>query len=211
MSMRFSTSDALSFAWARFKEQPGKLIGVLFISGLVFLVPYIISAVLVQQDMNLLGGLFFIVSIVTAIFVGMGVIAVGLKTADRQPWDMSELFAHTNRLLPYVGATILYGLITMAGMFLFVLPGIYWSVRFSQFPFFILDKQQGVVESLKSSWALTQGSFWDLFSSHVALMCLVYISMIPIGLGLFITIPMTYVFQAYIFRGMEKHPSVPVR
>lgn len=109
-----------------------------------------------------------------------------------------------------IGASILVGLITIGGMFLFILPGMYWGVRFSQYAYFVIEKKQGVMDALRSSWALTQGSFWDLFSAEMGFGMLVYVSMIPLGLGLFVTIPMSVVFRAYIFRQMEKNPSIPV-
>lgn len=209
MSMRFGISDAMGFSWSRYKEQPGMLIGAIFFAGIAVAIPFIAFMVLVN-DYAAIAFVCYVLGIVVAIFAGIGFVAIGLKIADKQAWEMPELFAHAKLFFRYLGASILYSLIMMGGMLLFILPGVYWMVRFSLYTYFIIDKNQGVVESLKSSWALTDGSFWDLFAFTYSFGALMYVSMIPFGLGLFVTMPMMYIAQGYIYRQLQQHPSVPV-
>lgn len=209
MSVRFGASDAVEYAWLRFKEQPGALIAVLLAVFGIVLIPWIVYIVLLATDHAMAGILVYLLAIVVQLVLGVGTIAISLKVADRKPWAFGELFSQGGRMLPYIGASILYGIVVVIGYFIFLLPGMYLSIRLSLYQYFVVDKGQGPIESLKSSWALTEGSFWDLVGVQCVITCVVMLSLIPLGLGLLITIPMSSVLMAYVYRRLQQHPYVP--
>lgn len=108
-----------------------------------------------------------IVPVFIAIIISMG-LHLGFKKLmldiyDQKPVSVRTIFSCFGVLWKYVCANILYGLVVCVGMLLLVFPGIYWAIRFYLFPFFIIDKNVSITDSLRMSWRATKGSFWVIF------------------------------------------------
>lgn len=88
-------------------------------------------------------------------------------------------------------ATIIYGLIVTLGAICLIIPGIYFANKFQWVFYYIIDKQTGVIEGLKKSYARTTGHFWQL-------MGIVIIA--AILSGLFILIPVAYLMQIRAYK-----------
>jgi hypothetical protein len=59
-------------------------------------------------------------------------------------------------------ANLVIGLATIAGLMLFIVPGIFVYQRLRFAKFFIIDKNLSIVKALQSSWSFTQGSVLEL-------------------------------------------------
>ena len=86
-----------------------------------------------------------------------------------------------NEWLTLLFTQILYGFITVIGLFCFILPGLFFSARFSLCSFFCLLHQQDPVDSLKSSWNASRDYFWQILFGVVLIM----------GIYLFISYPLS--------------------
>jgi uncharacterized membrane protein len=62
----------------------------------------------------------------------------------------------------FVGLIIMC-LAVAVGLLLFIVPGIILLVKLQYFIYFIVEKDMGVIESLKASWNMTQNHVWKLF------------------------------------------------
>lgn len=210
MSVRFSTSDAIAIAWERYKEHSGPLLGTFILVGVACAVPFVAYVMFMFiEDYQWVGVILYCIGLLVVLYAGMGFTKIGVMIADKKPWSMGDLLPAGNRMLPYLGAAALYMLITTAGMFMLLVPGMYWSVRFGAWRYFVIEKGEGAVQSLKSSWALTDGSFWDIFSYRLAYGMLMYLSVFTLGLALIIFIPMLFIADGYVFRQLERHPFTP--
>ena len=104
----------------------------------------------------------FITSIVS-VGLHLGFKKLTLDIYDQKPVSVRTIFSCFGVLWKYVCANILYWLVVCVGMLLLVFPGIYWAIRFYLFPFFIIDKNASITDSLRMSWRATKGSFWVIF------------------------------------------------
>lgn len=88
-------------------------------------------------------------------------------------------------------ATIIYGLIVTLGAICLIIPGIYFAMKFQWVFYYIIDKQTGVIEGLKKSYARTTGHFWQLLGIVI---------IAAILSGLFILIPVAYLMQIRAYK-----------
>jgi hypothetical protein len=82
--------------------------------------------------------------------------------------------------LPFLGSAllvmILYAFVVIGGLLLFVIPGIFFAIRFLfGVPAVVLEKEHGA-EALRRSWTLTAGSFWRVFGIVLLVAILVAIA-----------------------------------
>lgn len=94
------------------------------------------------------------------------------------------------------------GLALVLGV-LAMLPGIYVHQRLRFAKYFVLDKGQGVVEALRSSWDMTCGSVvhlivYSIFAAFVAALGS------AVFLALFFVMPLAYQVDAHVYRQLVK-------
>lgn len=60
-----------------------------------------------------------------------------------------------------IGGGLLITIAVVIGFIALIIPGIYLSVRFSLFQYYIVEGY-GAIDAIKASWAATEGNFWKL-------------------------------------------------
>jgi uncharacterized membrane protein len=113
--------------------------------------------------------------------------------------ELKELVSEYRYIPVFLVASILFGILTMIGFILFIIPGIILSLMFGQYVYAILDKQKGIVGSLQYSAAITKGYRWRVFLIGIVSVLIVIVSIIPLGLGLLITIPLMSFLQGHVY------------
>ncbi len=68
-------------------------------------------------------------------------------------------------ILNYFWLMLLFGLLQTAGILLFIIPGIIWSVTYAFAPFMLLDKQKGTIHAFRMGHRLIDGVRWRFFFS----------------------------------------------
>ena len=69
----------------------------------------------------------------------------------------------------YLFGGILLILIVVAGLVLFIIPGIYLALRFVFVPVILIDKETTIKEAFKKSTDLTKGTKWKLLGLIIIL------------------------------------------
>lgn len=94
-------------------------------------------------------------------FINMALMLV--KSSDAKiSFNAFKLPLNTYAL--YIATSIVYGIITVLGCMLCLIPGIFLAVRLMFAPIRIIEHpEEGFVEAFKYSWNATQGNFWNLF------------------------------------------------
>jgi len=195
----FSIEEALKFGWEIFRKNLGFFVLLLIIVGLLFILPDIITKQL-RKVSPLLGFIFDILSFILSILISMGLIKIALRFCDQEKGKFSDLFTSYPLFFKYLFSAILYGLIVLGGLILLIIPGIIWAIQFHFYDYFIVDKGVGPIEALKRSSAITKGVKWDLFSFILILGAINFLGALAFFVGLFITIPITMIAEAFIYR-----------
>lgn len=88
-------------------------------------------------------------------------------------------------------AMFIYFIIVLVGIICFIIPGVYFAIKFHWVFYYIIDQKAGVMEGLEKSYARTTGHFWQLLGiSFIA----------AILSGLFILIPVAYLMQIRAYK-----------
>ena len=88
---------------------------------------------------------------------------------------------------------------------LMIVPAIYLSVRLQFYDYFLIDEECGIVESIKKSAEISRGYVLELFIIGAVLSLIILISLIPMGIGLIFSIPLSMVATSYIYLKLKKN------
>ncbi|WP_430335286.1 hypothetical protein [Rhodococcus sp. ACT016] len=97
-------------------------------------------------------------------------------------------------------ACFLVGVLTTVGFILLIIPGLifvflsWWTLQF------VIDQNQDPLTAIKSSFGAISSNWGTLLLLALALIGLNILGLIPLGLGLFITVPMTIIASTYAYR-----------
>ena len=141
--------------------------------------------------------------------VGLGFAAISLKVIDQKKPVWNDLLVSDQYILRYLGATIIYTIITVAGTILFIIPGVYLSLKYGLFRYFILDKNVGIGESFHLSGQATSGIKLTLIAFYFILGLINVIGFLCLGIGLLITIPLTILAEVHVYRQLVAQMDTP--
>lgn len=101
-----------------------------------------------------------------AVLTVVGVAFVGIVV---QYFYLAHLLAHRgfsngrNRILPYLGVSLLYVLGMIFGFILLIIPGLILIVRWQAATPYVVGTDTGVIDAFGKSWDLTSGHGWSIF------------------------------------------------
>lgn len=146
------------------------------------------AALSVLGDSAVIGAVAVIIGLLTQTFLsGFLTVIIG-KAVLGKPVSFGEALAEARpRFLPLLGATIVYGLLCVAGFILCFFPGVWLAVLFGlTTPALVLERAK-VGQSLARSRQLVSGSWWRCFGvlllAFVIAMVLQYLIEIPFSLA----------------------------
>ena len=199
MKKEFSIEEALQYGWNTMKANIWFFVGVLVVAWAIMGIPYAIANAL-QRSFGAIAFLFHIVAWVAGMIVSIGMITIALKFLDDQGPVFDDLFSFKPHFWRYLGASILTGLVIWAGFILLVIPGIYWSIKFQFYGYFVIDQNCDPIESMRRSSRITQDVKWRLFGFGVVVAIINMIGALCLLVGLFVTIPVTLLAYSSVYR-----------
>jgi uncharacterized membrane protein len=137
---------------------------------------------------------------VAQVWLQLGLFRMALKLVDGQPISTSDFLKGHGDFLVFLLAWVLYTLVVGAGLLLLIVPGLMWAVRYGLYGFVVVDQHAEPVEALKRSAVLTEGVRWEVFAFGLAAIGVNILGAIALGVGLFVTIPLTAVAAAKVYR-----------
>lgn len=201
----FQIGDVLSAGWEGFKAHYGVLIPALIIAFVVtiFVVTPLSFAIGLAEDNGFIVAMLSLVrgvvqSLVDAFFQ-LGFITISLKIVRGQTPEISDLFANFDKLLTLFLVNLILGIAITLGFLMLIIPGIIVATLTCLTPWFVADRNMGVVESITASYNATKGSFINLLVFGVIGVAMIVIGAIPCGLGLLIVIPVLTIAATHIY------------
>lgn len=190
----FSAITSLSVGWETFLKRPSFLMAVTAAVGIIMLLLRLIahgSPVLV-----------FIFGVI-GIFVGMGLVHFALKAQkDVRDVHFADLW-YPKPFWAYLAAAILVGLIVVVGFILIIIPGLFALSLFAFTKYIVIDKNMGPIEAMKESIRITKGHRLEVLLLIALAIVINIIGMLPLMLGLLVTIPVTIFSFAGAYRTLE--------
>lgn len=215
-----SVKGSLKHGWNTFKSRPWIFVQVGILLFLVNIVMNLVQTVLEQggeQSGDIAALLFGLISLILGVgvsfLISMGETAFFLR-AHTKPESVSikDLW-HPHPFWKFVGASLLAGLMILAGLILLIVPGIIVGLMVSFVGYIVIDEKLGPINAVKRSMALTKGSRWKLFQLALATIVLNVLGFLALLVGLFVTIPVSFIAMVHAYRtlkgeGAEKPTTV---
>ncbi len=203
---KFLIDEAIQFGWQVMKKNFFFFVGILLFILAIQFVPMILESLINSESIafSIVTLVFYLLLMLFSIILGMGVVKISLNFNDDKKNSFSTLFSQYKLFFIYLLATILYTIIVFLGFILFIIPGIYFAIRLSFFEYLIVDKKMGIIESLKESWKLTKGNFWGLLAFMFIIVVINILGAFALLVGLFVSIPITWIAWAYIYRKLPE-------
>lgn len=193
----FSIKDVLSRGWESWKQNWFLWIGAVAISFLLGSVGNL-SGFFKKSDIT--ETIFQILGILLSAYATLGIINLALRTAKGLKVTLSDYFDTWPYYVRFLLGQILYFTAVSLGLVLFIVPGIILGLMFYLFPYFIIEKNLGVIDSFKASSRAVYGTKWHLFLFSAIGILLNILGLLCLVIGLFISIPVVAIAQAVIYK-----------
>ena len=199
----FEVIEAFKFGWEVFKKKPWFLIGIT-----LFMVCFDLVIGVVQEFLMLSGSvsgmiMIFILevgSLVVGVVLGIGIIEIVLRMYDNKPVRFSFLFKKINLFWVFFGIIIVTHFIILGGGMFFIVPGVIAAIALMFAAVLVVDKNTGVMEAVRMSWAMTEGYKGQLFVFIVVAVVVNILGVLALLIGLLVTIPVSYIATIYVYR-----------
>ena len=87
---------------------------------------------------------------------------------------------------------------------LIIVPAVYVSIRLQFYDYFLIDNECSILESITNSAKITKGFVGELFILGAILSIIVLISIIPLGVGLLVSIPLGIMVNTHVYQKLNK-------
>ena len=190
---KFSIKEAIKFGWAKMKP------------NFLFFASVLTAATVVSFVFGKEGFLLSAAGMIAQMFIGLGVVKNSLDIVDGKKFQYKSFYSEYKRFFDYFFGCIIYGLVVVAGLVLFIVPGIIFAIKYQFFPYFVVDKGFSALKALEHSSKITKGEKWDLFLFYLANIGINIIGIFAFVVGMFATAPTTILASAHVYRKLESH------
>jgi hypothetical protein len=197
-----SLRQAFRFAWPAFKKN-FLLFG--FVLMTVFAAWIALEVVVITG--HGLGILLWIAAHLAFLifFAGMevGFLRICLALSEGKEPVFADAFKHLALGPAFLAGQILYLILVVVGLALLIAPGIFLAVRYAMFGFCIAAGETSLRRSFQQSAILTTATMRPLFGVLMALLFLNVLGACVLGLGLFVTVPLSALMATEVFRQLS--------
>lgn len=144
-----------------------------------------------------------IITQVLSMFLSLGVTRIGLNLVSGKEFTIGMLFEGGKKLLPAIGASILYVLMVFLGSLLLIVPGIYLAIRYGQYLTAMVDRDLGIMESFQYSSSITTNNRMNLFLLAVLGFLIGIAGCLALCVGLVFAIPVAWLSWLVAYRWMQ--------
>ncbi|KKQ67482.1 MAG: hypothetical protein US86_C0001G0409 [Candidatus Daviesbacteria bacterium GW2011_GWA2_38_24] len=205
---KFSIVEAFKFAWQTFISNPKVfLIYISVLTILAYIFNFFVDKSLNTED-AVISGIFLLAEILIFSAIHILLTKTSLDLYDKSKILLPSISSFPLVWLKYNVGVFIYLLIFMTGTVLFLVPGIYFGVKYQFVLFPIVEKNKGILEGFKISNQLTKGSMWKLVGF------LILESILTIGspiLAPFIIPQVAFIFttlaSTYVYRQLQAHQT----
>ena len=202
-----SIRQAFKIAWPILKKRFGLFTAVL---STIFAAWVALEIVVIagQRFGILLWAAGHVAFLIFAAGVEVGFLQICLALCDGGKPTYADAFTQLILGPKFLAGQMLYLLMIVIGLLLLVVPGIYLGVRYALFGFCLATGETNLMRSFQRSAILSTGSKTYLLWILVFLLVLNVLGASLLGIGLFITIPLSVLMMTTIYRQLSTRSRV---
>lgn len=228
----FRISEVLSRSWQILRSRLWAVVGAMlmssFLGGLLGGIGSSMQPEGEGAKPNGPGVLLILIGVLVNLYMHCGFLNFLVNLASGRRALVSDVFRVGNVFPKAILAVILYSLVFFGmGIAGLVLVGVVaqgapalavvmvplltitvftYGIRLSQFFYLLVDRDVSAAESLKLSWKIMEGRIVQFMTLIMALWLVNLCGLLAMGVGLFITVPLTYVSTAVYYLGVTGQP-----
>lgn len=193
-----SIQGAISVGWERGRKYWGTLVGALLAMFVIMMAMGVVAQVVFGDAPAFLALVVNLAAMGVQFALTLGFLKMTLDTARGGAPVFVNLFAYfaVGPIVAYFVATLITVIVVGIGTMLLVIPGLLALLAFFFYAYPIVDEGAGPVEAMKKSAEVTQGSWLPLLGLVFLLGLINMAGALALGLGLLLTIPVTWVAMA---------------
>ena len=197
-----SIRPAVDFAWRTFKRRCDLFVAILLttFAGWVALEAVVIAGHRLGIVLWVAAHLAFLIFFAS---IQVGFLRICLALHDGREPAFTDIFAPLPISLQFLAGQVVYLLMVVVGTALLIVPGAYLGTRYSLFAFCMSSTDLRLAGSFKRSAKLTAGRMSTLFSILVALFLFNVAGASLIGVGLFVTVPVSVLVMTAVDRQLS--------
>ncbi|HPX94779.1 MAG TPA: glycerophosphoryl diester phosphodiesterase membrane domain-containing protein [Candidatus Moranbacteria bacterium] len=138
-----------------------------------------------------------------------GYVKILLDYYDGKKNKIENIFTQFKYFWRVLGAEIILFTIIVLGLILFIIPGIYFALRFMFVIPLIVDKDLDISEAMKQSTSLTRGIKWPLLGFILVSFGIFILGALLFGVGILVAIPIIWLANINLYRSLLLENSVP--
>ncbi len=208
----FSIKEAMTFAWRTFTSRPW-----LFVQAGLLLFLANIAVNLVQSLLEMGGEqggdvaatsialISAVIGVMASFLMSLGETNFFLRAHDNTETTSLKDLWHPESFWKFVGVSLLSGLAIFAGFILLIVPGIIAAILFMFVGYIVIEEKLQPIEAMKKSIAMTKGNRWKLFQLGLVIFGINILGFIALLVGLFVSIPVSFLAMAYVYRTLSKN------
>lgn len=200
----FDIGEAISEGWRRLWPNILPMASFAVIAWAINL----LSQVLQQEVDGFARFLVSLVAFVVSQFVAIGWITIALDIVDGRRITAAAVTDRFRLVVPYLIASVIYGVMVGVGLVLLIVPGIILAIIFAFYGFHIIDtSESNPLAALGRSAEITRGRRMKLFGFGVVLVLLNILGLLVFLVGVLITSGISLIAGAHVYRSLS--PAVP--
>ncbi|MEI6478197.1 MAG: hypothetical protein WCO52_04415 [bacterium] len=210
-----SIGSAISESWARLKPNLGTFILAMLVgAGVSYLLSYFGG--IINPDPGHANGtsfIFSILSLLVNVVFGIGLIRMAIKTVNGERPLVSDLtyaLSDGDLFWRYLVTQVLLFVIVTLGLVALIIPGIYLFLTYAFAQYFVVDKGSSTSKAFHQSAEMMNGNQLQFLGLVLALSIINVIGAALVGLGLFITLPLTAITMVHAYRQLSGTPPKAV-
>jgi len=110
---------------------------------------------------------FLLLFLVVTSGLAIGFFKMSLELYEKGKSNVSVLFSCFHLVPKVFVASLIVLIVILLGLILFIIPGIILILRLRYFMWFLIDKNTGIIESLRKSYYATRGFTWEILGLSI--------------------------------------------
>lgn len=195
-----SITEALEYGWKATSHYIGFYLTLALLILLFNLIPSVFE---VFFDNSIYTPVVRGIFIVLIAIVTLGIIRTTLKHVDKKDTSLLDLFK-LNLFGRYLAAAGIYLFMVIGGLILFIIPGVYWGLKYQFATYLVVDKKMEIARAFEESARIVAGHEWDLLSYWLIMFLLNLVGLLFFTIGIVITLPVTLIGYSYLYRQLRQ-------
>ena len=134
--------------------------------------------------------------------MAMGIAIIGIKRSVDAPISAGSIFGYFSKMFSLLLTMIIMYIMVLIGFLLLVLPGIYLAVAYYMAMPLVVEKGMSPWQALETSRKAITHRWFSVFGLFFIMSLILFVSAIPLGLGMIWTLPMMIIAFGILYRNM---------